>query len=85
MQLRGVPQTGEEFRSLPRVSFAIDSGSLEPFDAATNSHHTFRRHGAKVKRCTHEGCPNQLVSKGFCVRHLQARGLGKGRSREQIY
>ena len=27
------------------------------------------RHGAKVKRCNHEGCDNQVVRGGFCNRH----------------
>ena len=27
------------------------------------------KHGAKMKRCLHDGCNNQVVKEGVCVRH----------------
>ena len=27
------------------------------------------RHGAKIKRCSSEGCTNQVIKWGVCIRH----------------
>ena len=27
------------------------------------------RHGAKTKTCSHEGCTNNVVNGGFCIKH----------------